>query len=136
ERCAGGASFARSGRRMLAPVTDHPVRLVVSDDLHRSRLTVFFRLLLAIPHIFWAGLIGTATGIAVLIDWFFLLVRARSPQGIHEFVAGYVRYLAHIEAYLFLAANPFPGFYPFDEGPYPVDLEIGPPERQNRWITF
>ena len=28
----------------------HAVRLVVSDDLRRSRLTVFFRLLLVIPH--------------------------------------------------------------------------------------
>ena len=28
----------------------HPVRLVVTDDCRRSRLTVFFRLLLAIPH--------------------------------------------------------------------------------------
>ena len=28
----------------------HPIRLVVTDDLKRSRLTVFFRLLLVIPH--------------------------------------------------------------------------------------
>ena len=28
----------------------HPIRLVVTDDLRRSRLTVFFRLLLAIRH--------------------------------------------------------------------------------------
>ena len=31
----------------------HPVRLVAGDDLQRSRLTVFFRLLLAIPHAIW-----------------------------------------------------------------------------------
>ncbi len=31
----------------------HPIRLVVADDLRRSRLTVFFRLLLAIPHLIW-----------------------------------------------------------------------------------
>ena len=34
-------------------MTPHPVRLVVSDDLGRSRLTVVFRLLLAIPHLVW-----------------------------------------------------------------------------------
>ena len=27
----------------------HPIRLVVNDDLQRNRLTVFFRLILAIP---------------------------------------------------------------------------------------
>ena len=30
---------------------ERPIRLVVTDDLERSRLTVFFRLFLAIPHL-------------------------------------------------------------------------------------
>ena len=29
----------------------HPLRMVVTDDLQRNRLTVFFRLLLVIPHL-------------------------------------------------------------------------------------
>ena len=33
---------------------EHPVRLVLADDLRRSRLTVCFRLLLALPHFVWA----------------------------------------------------------------------------------
>ena len=39
-------------------------------------------------------------------------------------------------AYLFLAANPYPGFY-LGSNPkgYPVDVTIDPPERQNRWVT-
>ena len=32
---------------------EHPVRLVVEDDLHRNRWTVFFRLILVIPHVIW-----------------------------------------------------------------------------------
>ena len=36
-----------------AESAQHPVRLVVRDDLRRTRLTVLFRLLLAIPHFFW-----------------------------------------------------------------------------------
>ncbi len=41
----------------MEPVqASHPVRLVVTDDLRRSRLTVFFRWLLAIPHLLWLGL--------------------------------------------------------------------------------
>src|SRR5918911_1631194 len=31
----------------------HPVRLHADDNLERSRLTVFFRILLAIPHLIW-----------------------------------------------------------------------------------
>ena len=37
---------------------EHPIQLIVTDDLSRSRLTVFFRLLLVIPHWIWLGLWG------------------------------------------------------------------------------
>ena len=32
-------------------VSHHPIGLVVTDDLKRSRLTTFFRPILAIPHL-------------------------------------------------------------------------------------
>jgi hypothetical protein len=115
----------------------HPVRLVVEDDLRRSRPTVFFRFFLAIPHFLWAALIGSAVAVAVFVNWFVLLVRGETPGGLHDFVGGFVRYVTHVEAYLFLAANPWPPFYPFDEqARYPVTLEIDPPVRQNRWTVL
>jgi Domain of unknown function (DUF4389) len=114
----------------------HPVRLVVTDDLHRSRLTVFFRLLLAIPHFLWIGLIGTIVAVLVFVNWFILLAVAQTPKGLHDFVAGYVRYTTQLEAYVLLAANPYPSFWPIGDDDYPVTLEIDPPERQNRWKTL
>jgi hypothetical protein len=120
-------------------VTDpatHPIRIVVTDDLRRSRLTVFFRLFLAIPHYIWALLLGTAVALAVFANWFIVLFKTRTPDGLHNFVAGYLRYMTHLEAYFLLAANPYPGFYLFDDKPYPVDLVVAPPERQNRWKVF
>ena len=114
----------------------HPVRIIVTDDLRRSRLTVFFRALLAIPHYIWAFLIGQAVAIVVFINWFILLFKGRTPNGLHKFIAGYLRYLTHLEAYFLLAADPFPSFYPFGEKTYPIDLHIDPPERQNRWKVF
>jgi Domain of unknown function (DUF4389) len=114
----------------------HPVRLVVTDDLRRSRLTVFFRLLLALPHYLWAGLIGTIVALLVIVNWFILLVVARTPKGLHDFVAGYIRYTAQLEAYLLLAANPYPSFYPIGDDDYPFTLEIGPPAQQNRLKTL
>lgn len=116
----------------------HPVRVIVTDDLHRSRLTVFFRFFLAIPHYFWAFLIGQAVAIGVFVNWFILLFKTRTPEGLHNFITGYLRYLTHLEAYFLLAANPYPGFYPVgDENKgYPIDVVFDPPERQNRWKTF
>jgi hypothetical protein len=115
----------------------HPVRIVVADDdLARSRLTVFFRAILAIPHYIWAFLLGTVVFLVVFVNWFILLVKGRTPDGIHGFVAGYIRYLTHLEAYFLLAANPYPSFYVLDFKPYAIDLEVDPPEQQNRWKTF
>ena len=37
-------------------------------------------------------------------------------------------------AYTFLLSDPFPGFV--TRGDYPVGLEVDPPERQSRWVTF
>ena len=52
---------------------------------------------------------------------------------LHRFLAAYVKYATHVYAYLFLAAEPLPGF---DGRPgYPVDVEIAPPARQNRWTV-
>ena len=118
------------------PPPRHPVRLVVMDDLDRSRLTVFFRLVLAIPHVLWISLIGTIIAVVVFVNWFILLAVAQTPKSLHDFVAGYVRYTTQLEAYLFLAANPYPSFWPVGEDDYPVTLEIDPPDRQNRWKTL
>ena len=113
----------------------HPVRLVVTDDLARSRLTVFFRLLLAIPHLLWLGLWSTVAFVIVVINWFATLFTGRSPRGLHDFLAGFLRYATHVEAYLLLAANPYPAFFVGSASVYPVDLDIDPPEPQSRWKT-
>jgi hypothetical protein len=116
-------------------VRDHPVRLVLTDDLERSRLTVFFRLLLAIPHFLWLALWGIVVLVVAFINWWATLFRGTSPRGLHDFLAGYVRYATQVEAYLWLVANPYPSFFLGSAGSYPVDVIIAPPERQNRWVT-
>jgi hypothetical protein len=112
----------------------HPIRLELADDGRRSRLTVFFRLLFAIPHFVWLVLWSIAAFLAAIANGLVALVRGRSADSLHRFLAAYLRYYAHVTAFVALVANPFPGFTG-DPG-YPVDIAIDPPERQNRWITF
>ncbi len=113
----------------------HPIRLIVNDDLRRTRLTVFFRLILAIPLILWAFLWGVIVLLAAIVNWFATLFTARSPDGLHNFLATYLRYATHVRAYFFLIADPYPSFTG-KLGTYPIDLEVDPPERQNRWTVF
>jgi hypothetical protein len=115
-------------------VEPHPIRVVVTDDLERSRLTVFFRLILAIPHFIWLLLWTIAAFLAAIVNWVATLVRGTSPGGLHNFLGAYVRYSTQFYAYLYLAANPYPSF---DGSPgYPVECEIDEPVRQSRWKTL
>src|SRR5712691_2812907 len=88
----------------------HPIRLVVNDDLQRNRLTVFFRLILAIPHIVWLSLWAVIAVLAWIVNWFATLITGRSPDGLHTFLATFLRYSVHVRAYILLIADPFPGF--------------------------
>ncbi len=114
------------------PVPASPVRLSLEDDPHRSRLTVFFRLLLAIPHLVWLGLWAIAAVFAVIGMWFATVFTGRPPAGLHRFLSSFLRYGIHVYAFVFLVAGPFPGFNG-QAGSYPVDLELPAPEAQGRW---
>jgi hypothetical protein len=113
----------------------HPVRIVVNDDLQRTRLTVFFRLILAIPHFIWASLWSVIAILASIVNWFATLFTGRSPEGLHNFLATFLRYVTHLRAYVLLIADPFPGFAG-KQGSYPIDHDVDPPQAQNRLTVF
>jgi Domain of unknown function (DUF4389) len=112
----------------------HPIRIVVNDDLQRNRLTVFFRLILAIPLVLWAALWGVITLLAWIANWFATLVKGESPAGLHNFIGSFLRYSTHVRAYTLLIADPYPSFT--GKTGYPIDLEIDPPQPQNRLTVF
>jgi hypothetical protein len=113
----------------------HPIRLVVDDDLRRSRLTVFFRLLLAVPQLVWLYVWTFVFLVLAMFNWFTTLCSGRTEGDVHSFAARYVRFSVHLYAYVLLVANPWP---PFSgrPGTYPVDLEVDPPEPQRRLVTL
>ncbi len=82
-----------------------------------------------IPQVIWLSIWGIAVYIAVVIAWFAALILGRVPDGLHGFLARYLRAPTHLTAYMFLLADPWP---PFDGAPgnYPVDLGSIRPERR------
>ncbi|MBY0397195.1 MAG: DUF4389 domain-containing protein [Thermoleophilia bacterium] len=112
---------------------DHPIGLRLAGDLRRTRLTVAFRIILAIPHLVWVTVWGLVVWLAIIISWFATLFAGSTPQVLHEFIGQYQRYWTHVTAYLTFVADPYPGFV--GDRPYPADLVIAPPAPQNRWIT-
>ncbi len=113
----------------------HPIRMVVSDDLRRWRLTVATRFLLALPHVIVLALWTYLAVLVGVVNWAITLVRGTSPRGVHDWLARLVRYQAHVYAYLYFVADPYPAFRGWPRT-YPVDLEIAPPAPQARWKTL
>lgn len=131
-------SYPSSDPALLDPrpeLPDHPVRIVVTDDLDRSRVTVFFRLFLALPHFIWFALWSIAAFFAVVVAWIVALVAGRVPASLHRFLAAYVRYGVHLFSFVSLVGGKFPGFTG-KEGSYGIDLEIAGPDRQHRLKTL
>ena len=86
------------------------------------------------PHIVWLVLWGLVALFAIVAQWFIALVRGQPAAPLHQFLAAYVRYQTHVAAFLYLVANPFPGFT--GQPGYPIELHVAPPERQSRWVTL
>lgn len=118
-----------------AQLDRHPIGLIVEDDLKRNRLTVFFRLLLAIPQVIVLGVWGIVVYLVVFISWFAAIFTGSVPDGLHEFVARYLRANTHVNAYILLLADPWPPFGG-EPGSYPVDLRIEPAAPQSRLTVF
>jgi hypothetical protein len=109
----------------------HPIDLTVGGDLRRSRLTVLFRLLIAIPHLLAMWLWGIVAEVVLILAWVVALFTGRVPAGLHNFLAAYLRFYTRVAAYLLLLADPYPPFGG-GAGGYVVDVRIAPAERQSR----
>jgi hypothetical protein len=109
-----------------------PYRVTFKADYveKRSRLTTFFRLLLAIPHIIFLYFYGLAAGVLVIVAWFALLFTGRYPQGMYDFVGGSLRYSTRVYGYLWLLTDEYPPFSGSAATPYPVDLNISAPKSE------
>ena len=94
----------------------------------RSRLTTFFRLILAIPHYVVLSLWAIAASLVVIVAWFVLLFTARWPRGMFDFVAGFCRYATFVYAYVCLLTDEYPPFSGAEESTYPVRLTFAPPK--------
>ncbi|MEA2191490.1 MAG: hypothetical protein QOI73_1611 [Solirubrobacteraceae bacterium] len=115
----------------------YPVVYSQIPAVDRSRLTVFFRIIMVIPHLIMSLFYGIAAGVVVFLAWFAIVVTGRYPAGMYEFVAGYLRYSARLNAYMYLVTDEYPPFDGAEHPEFPVILRIpGPKESYSRLTTF
>jgi hypothetical protein len=113
----------------------YPVSFAADYVEGRSRLTTFFRLILAIPHMILLYVWGIVTYIVLVIAWFAIVFTARYPAPLYGFVSRFVRYATQVIAYTTLLTDAYPGFGGADD--YPIRMTFaGPLERYSRAKTF
>ena len=127
----------RRGACTVAFMSAYPVVYRQTPAVDRSRLTVFFRFIMVIPHLIWSMFYAFAAIVVVFIAWFAIMFTGRYPAGMYEFVAGYARFSTRLLGYMYLVTDEFP---PFDGGEHPkyaVQVRIPPPkESYSRLTTF
>ena len=71
----------------------------------RNRLTTFFRGIVSIPWLIVAALYGFAASFAIFFAWFALVFTGRYPEGLYNFVAGYLRMIIRVNGFYYLATD-------------------------------
>ena len=95
------------------------------------RLTVGFRIILAIPHFLWLLLLIFVSLFAAVAAWLAALVTGRMPDGLGDFLGQIVQYATHVNAYMYLLTDKYPPFS-LSATDYPVTVLLPPRGRLNR----
>jgi hypothetical protein len=106
------------------PGDDPRARVAVRPDLgERNRVTAFFRIILAIPHLIVVALLEVALLVVAIIGFFAVLFTGRWPDGLRAFALGVARWWLRVQAYVLLLTDEYPPFAFDDLGgtaPQPV----------------
>lgn len=96
----------------------------------RNRLTVFFRIILAIPWLIVAAIYGFIASFAIVFAWFAMIFTGRYPEGLYNFVGGYIRMIGRVNAFLNYTTDEFPSFGLGEDPGYPVQIGIPEPKQE------
>lgn len=89
---------------------DYPVRVDVVEPLERDRLTIAFRLILAIPQLIVVCVLAIAGCVIGIGAWFAILFTGAHPKGLFTFSEGLLRWALRVEAYVLLLVDDYPPF--------------------------
>jgi hypothetical protein len=108
----------------------YPVAYEQSPPVERDRVTVFFRIIMVIPHFIVAFFYGLAFVCAVIAAWFALLFTGRWPAGLYDFCAGFLRFATRLNGYAYLVTDEFPPFDGGEHPDYPIRAIIAAPKEE------
>lgn len=129
---ACGAPVTPDGGFPEASAGSYPLHYEVQYPEKLSRLLIFVKWLLAIPHFLVVTALGYAAAAITVVAFFAILFTRRYPRGLFNLVVGINRWGANVTAYTYLFRDEYPPFS-LDPGKYPVLYEVEYPEQLSRW---
>ncbi len=101
----------------VAAAPEHPVQLEIARSETQSRVLAFFslffflgRIVLAIPALFVLYFVYVAALVVAWIGQWAILFTGRYPEGMHQFVTGYLRWSTRATVYVIGLTDAYPPF--------------------------
>ena len=89
----------------------YPASIEIVDPAGpRDRVTVGFRIILAIPHFIVLFFVLFASALMTILAWFAIVLTGDYPQGLWDFSVGTLRWLLRVQAYMLLLVDEYPPF--------------------------
>lgn len=107
-------------------MSPYPIDYQADFAEQRSRLTTFFRSILAIPVYLVAFVYGIGACVATVLAWFALVFTGRYPAGLYNYNAGVLRYFNRLNAYTRFLTDVYPPFDMAEHPEYPVRATVAP----------
>ena len=86
----------------------YPIDLEAPGPAPQSKWKTFFRIVLAIPALVLASVLGVVGSIVAFVGWFIALAVGRMPKGMRDLGAYCIRYQAQTYGYLLLLTDRYP----------------------------
>ena len=88
----------------------YPVRVDIEYPERLSRLLIFVKWLLAIPHVIVLFFLTMAGIVVYVLAWFAILFTGRFPRDMFDFLVGIGRWGLRVNAYVYLMRDEYPPF--------------------------
>lgn len=118
---------------MVPQSPEYPVRVDVQYPQNPSRLLIFVRGILAIPHYLALIVLGIGAAFVYIASWWVVLFTGKYPEGMFNYMVGVMRWGLRFSAYVMLLTDVYPPFSLDDDPNYPVRLEVDYPTTIARW---
>ena len=117
------------------PRAGDEILMAFAGPARQRRVTVLFRLLLAIPQVIVLYALSIAAEVVAIAGWFAALFTGRLPAMLAGFLTDWLRWSARVVSYLALLTDRYPPFELADAD-YPVRVSVAPGQLNRLTVLF